>query len=123
MSDIRYRPEMKLLETIQTAGELTMELNAQLESSDQETWEDILGRRGEAMDQLEMVHRNSSESERESCRGALKQLHRDDKLLRQKSDDILGMLTLEIRERLGRSSYVGHTAGGDTLQACLDRKA
>ena len=123
MSDIRYRRKMKLLETIQTASELTARLNAQLESSDQETWEDILGRRAEAMDRLEAVHGNASERERESCRGELKQLHRDDELLREKSDYILGMLALEIREQLGRSSYKGHTAGGDTLLACLDRKA
>ena len=123
MSDIRCRPDMELLKTIQTASELTEQVHAHLESSDQDTWEDILGRRAEAMDQLEEIHRNASEMERESCRQELKELHRDDELLREKSDYILGMLALEIRERMGMPSYAGHAAGRDSLQACLDRKA
>ena len=114
---------MELLKIIQTASELTGQLHAHLDSSDQDTRDDILGRRAEAMDKLEEIHRNASDMERESCRRELKQLHREDELLREKSDYILGMLALEIRERLGKSSYVGHAAGGDTLQACLDRKA
>ncbi len=114
---------MKLLDTINNARELTSQLNEQLEISGQAAWEEILDKRAEAMDQLEMVHRQASESERESCRGELKQLHRDDELLREKSDYILGMLSLEIKERLGRSSYAGQTTGADTVLACLDRKA
>lgn len=114
---------MKLMDTIKTARDLTSQLNEQLEFADQAAWEDILGKRAEAMNQLEMIHRNASESERESCRRELKQLHGDDELLREKSDYVLGMLSLEIKERLGRSSYVGHAAGADTVLACLDRKA
>ena len=114
---------MELLKTIRTASELTGQLIANLESSDQDIWEEILGRRAEAMDKLEEIHRNASDRERESCHKELKQLHRDDELLRAKSDYVLGMLALEIRERMGMPSYVGQAAGRDSLQACLDRKA
>lgn len=123
MSEIRYRRKMELLKTIRTASKLTVQLKAHLETSDQDAWDELLSRRAVAMEQLEEVHGNATEQERESCREELKQLRREDDQLREKSDYVLGMLALEIRESMGMPSYAGHAAGGDGLQACLDTKA
>ena len=123
MSDIRYRRKMELLTTIKTASELTGQLYEQMDSSGRKVWEDIMSRRALAMEQLEDAHRNASQKERDTCCDELKQLHRDDELLREKSENILGKLSLEIRERLGKPSSAGHAVGGEALQACLDRKA
>lgn len=114
---------MNLLQTIKTASELTVLLKANLETDDQRAWEEILGRRAEAMERLDEAHRNASAEERFSCREQLLDLKREDELLREKSDYVLGMLALEIRESMGRPSYAGAGSGAEGCQACLDRKA
>ena len=114
---------MDLFRTIQHARELTAQLTAQLETYDQEAWENTLSCRAEAMEILEEAHGCATDQERESCREELKALRTEDDRLREKSDDVLGRLALEIRESMAMPQYAGHGVGSDSLQACLDRKA
>lgn len=114
---------MELLQIIRRASELTIQLKSHLETSDQDVWDDILRRRAVAMEELDEAHRNASDKEREFCLEDLRLLRREDELLREKSDYVLGMLALEIRDCMGMPSYAGQGTGADGMQACLDRKA
>jgi hypothetical protein len=114
---------MELLSAIRVASELTRQLFEELETGDQEVWDEILDRRAAAMDVLDAAHRQASEQERAQHHDQLRQLRHDDDLLRKKSEYVLGMLALEVRESMGMASYAGQAAGGIGMQACLDKKA
>ncbi len=114
---------MELPRSIQLAGDLTEQLQAALEIHDLESCRDLLEQREQAMADFERAHRSASEGERDTCLTAMAALHRADDDLQERSKDILAMFAAEFREQLGLPAHGIHPAGGDPLQACLDRKA
>jgi hypothetical protein len=114
---------MELLHTIDLARDLTKRLHAALESQDLEVCRDLLEQRGQAMGDLERAHRGSSDQERDNCRADIVALVRADGHLQERSKEVLAMVAVEFREQLGLPANGIHPAGGDPLQACLDRKA
>ena len=114
---------MELLLTIDLARDLTERLHAALESRDLEVCRDLLEQRGKAMGNFERAHRASSDQEHDSCRIDMADLARADEHLQERSKEILSRVAAEFREQLGLPANGIHPAGGDPLQACLDRKA
>ena len=119
----RYRPDMELLITIDVAMNLTARLQEALEAQDMETCRDLLEFRYQAMVDFECAHRAASDQDRNSCRGKMVELKNADGMLLEKSEEILTRVASEFREQLGLPTNGTHPAGGDPLQACLDRKA
>ena len=119
----RYRPDMELLLTIDVARNLTVRLQEALEAQDMETCGDLLEFRYQAMVDFESAHRAASDQDRNSCREKMIELQKADGLLLEQSERTLARVASEFREQLGLPTNGKHPAGGDPLQACLDRKA
>ncbi len=113
---------MKLMMTIDVARELTQRLQETLETQDMEACRDLLGFRYKAMVDFEYAHRTASHQERENCRVKMAELQKADGVLLEQSEDILTRVASEFREQLGLPANGKPPAGGDPLQACLDRK-
>lgn len=114
---------MELLLTIDVAKDLTRRLQDALETQDMETCSGLLEFRYQAMLDFEYAHRAASDLDRNDCRDKLAELKKADGLLLEQSEDILARVASEFREQLGLPANGKHPAGGDPLQACLDRKA
>jgi len=113
---------MELLRTTDLARDLTQQLHTALENKDLQMCRDLLDRRGQAMMDFESAHRVASETDRESCRDSMLDLHRADEHLRKRSKELLEMVAAEFREQLGLPGKTIHQVAREPQQACLDRK-
>ena len=74
------------------------------------------------MVEFDQAHRSAADHQRAACRSALVSLNRADELLQERTRTMLAIVAGEFREQLGLSYAGKKPAGGEPLQACLDRK-
>ncbi len=113
---------MELNQTIQRAGDLTQRLHEALEAQDHRLCDDLLKKREHALADFTEAHRDASRPERERYQDEVRALAEADRRLQGLSRQLLALVTGEFSGQLGQSAQGKYSRGGETTQACLDRK-
>jgi len=114
---------MELKSTINEALDLTRRLEAALEAHEQDLCDNLLAGRAQAMAAFDKAHQSASSRDRRRCMNEIRALVEANRHLQDRSGEMLALVREEFRGQLGQSAQGQHSPGGESTQACLDRKA
>jgi hypothetical protein len=114
---------MELKRTTELVADLTRRLGRALDTYDPDDWEHLIQRREKALKDFRLAHAQASAAERERHQAEIRALVAEDRRLQERSRDMLAAVAGEFKQQWRRSHQNNNVAGGNTCEACLDRKA